>query len=145
MKPTIHLSVLALLILTSCSSVPPAERPPRYGKGVQAVMLDSTPRVFNPTVEVFQRREDLGDRPRRTIAIVSHDGWPNDQAALVTALIWKAKALGADAIILHPPEKMGYEFNAFAHSGVRYMYKGDAILWSPSSPVNPHQTPATAP
>ena len=127
--PNNFLIAVAVMLLTGCHSYDVnGTRPVRYANSVLVTVLDSTPRPFSQTIEVFQNTEELKTRPYRKIALLSHSGWPNDETLLNNALIWKAKSLGATGVILMPPGRIGYQFNLFAHSGVSYNYLAQAIV-----------------
>jgi hypothetical protein len=119
-----------LWLLTGCHTYDVnGTTPVRYANTVQVISLDSTQRPFSKAIEIFQNPDELHGRAYRKIALLSHEGWPNDETLLVNALIWKAKSLGADGVILMPSTRNGYEFNAFAHSGVSYTFHAQAIVF----------------
>ena len=122
---------VTVMLLTGCHSYDiNGTRPVRYASGVQVVSLDSTSRSFHQNIEVHQNVDELQGRAYHKIALLSHSGWPNDEALLNNALIWKAKSLGSEGVILLPPGRIGYQFNLFAHSGVSYNYRAEAIVFS---------------
>ena len=125
------LIAVAVMLLIGCHSYDVnGTRPVRYANSVQVTALDSTLRPFSKTIEVFQNADELKTQPYRKIALLSHSGWPNDEALLNNALIWKAKSLGATGVILLPPSRIGYQFNLFAHTGVSYNYLAQAIVFT---------------
>lgn len=63
-------------------------------------IYDSTPR--HPTTQVQVVRGDL-DRPYTIIAQLTAKAGKDDVETPIEALVRKAKALGADAVLLNPP------------------------------------------
>ena len=84
--------------------------PPRYAESVQVITYDSTPRPFNPSITVFYNFAGLENRPRHPIAELDKVAFPNDQALVRNALIWRAKSLGADGILMLPPSTGAISF-----------------------------------
>ena len=104
-------------------------KPVRFADTVQVISLDSTERNFSSSLEVFQSPDELKGRPYHKIAMLSCNGWPDDEGPLINAFVWKAKSIGANGVIMLPSVKGNYEFNAFARSGSRFTYKADAIVF----------------
>jgi hypothetical protein len=137
----------AAVFAAGCASTPDPNAPPRYGTSVQVVSYDSTPRPFNPDIQVFSNPNDVQGRPRHPIAQLVRVGWPNDQALIQNALIWRAKSLGADAIILLPPQYGGFEAIPFGPAGRQFSFQAEAFVW-PNHIAVPGQNatpPSTAP
>ena len=133
MKTYLVILSLTALSLTGCHSYDTnSTKPVRYADGVQVISIDSTPRKFSPTLEVFQNADELKGRPYHKIALLSRNGWPDDEGRLINAVIWKAKSIGANGVIMQSPVKGNYEFNAFARSGKRTTYKAEAIVFDAS-------------
>jgi hypothetical protein len=136
MKKNIIICFALLFLLTACNSYDVnGTSPVRYASSVQIITLDSTKRPFSKSIEVIQTKDDLHGRAYHKIALLSHEAWPNDENMVINALIWKAKSLGADGVILLPRSSNGYEFNPFAHSGVKFNYEAQAIVFEQSNPT----------
>jgi len=143
---------LAAIFIAGCASTPDPNEPPRYGTSVQVVSYDSTPRPFNPDVQVFSNPNDVQGRPRHPIAQLVRVGWPNDQALIQNALIWRAKSLGADGVILFPPQYGGFVAIPFGPSGRQYSFQAEAFVWpnhiavqAPPAATSPSSAPPNVP
>lgn len=145
MIPT--LCVAAIVAAGCASSTPDPNAPPRYGTSIQVVSYDSTPRPFNPDIQVFNNPNDVQGRPRHPIAQLVRVGWPNDQALIQNALIWRAKSLGADGVILFPPQYGGFVAIPFGPSGRQYSFQAEAFVWPNHIAVQapPSSSPMSAP
>ena len=116
-----------------CKSTNYTERPPRYGTSVQVVAYDSTPRKVNPDFQVFAREADV-PQPFKIIAMVCRNAKPQDQGLMMQAISWRAKQLGADAMIVLPPEATGYSWGMagnFAGGGPNQpIYRAHAVVYT---------------
>lgn len=134
MKPMLIILLVVVLGLTACrSTAPTGEKPPRYAKSVQVAQFDATPRAVNPDFEVFTSETEV-KRFYKAIAVLSRNAKPQDQGLMITAIIWRAKQLGADAAILLPPEGGGWSFNMFGRYGGggegEPIYRAKAIVYT---------------
>jgi hypothetical protein len=141
---------LAALLAAGCTTTVDPYAPVRYGESVQVVSYDSTPRPFNPNVIVYSTPAALQGRPYHAIADLYREGWPNDQALLMNALIWRAKSLGADGVVLLPPTLGNFVDIPFGRVGRQFNYRAQAFTWYNSPPPAPSTapsapTPPTAP
>ncbi|MGC9944468.1 MAG: hypothetical protein ABSE48_21800 [Verrucomicrobiota bacterium] len=90
----------ATLLLTGCYSYDVnGSRPVRYASGVQVATYDSTPRQPSASVRAFQSPAEV-QRPYHVIALLSREGYLRDEGLIVNALVWRAKQMGANGIIL---------------------------------------------
>lgn len=141
-----HVLCLAGLLAAGCTTTVDPYAPVRYGDSVQVVSYDSTPRPFNPSVQVFSSPAALQGRPYHLIAELYRGGWPNDQPLIMNALIWRAKSLGADGVILLPPVLGDFVDIPFGRIGRQFNFRADAFTWAtPMAPANPPPTMAPAP
>jgi hypothetical protein len=120
---------LGALLLAGCASTPDPNEAPRYGTSVDVVSYDSTPRPFNPDIQVYYNPNSVQGHPRHPIAQLVRVGWPNDQALIQNALIWRAKSLGADGVILFPPQNGGFVAIPFGPSGRQFSFQAEAFVW----------------
>src|SRR5690242_1574586 len=79
------------------------DEPVRYANSVSAAMYDTTRRAPVPTLEVFQSDQELAGRPHHVIALLSREGYPRDEGLVMNAIAWRARHLGAGAMIVLPP------------------------------------------
>jgi hypothetical protein len=86
---------------------------------------------------VFENRSQLAGRLYHPIAQLVRNGWSNDEALIDNALIWRAKSLGADGVILLPPSGGEYQFVPFGPSGHQYNFRAEAFIWTGNKPTSP--------
>lgn len=118
-KGTIPLLAIALLLI-GCEPVPHYNR-------VQMASLTGQPNKVpikqhgkvKPygTVKLFQSRAEV-TTPYEVIGIMTVAGEPGDEARFITAFLYRAADMGADAIILNP-------------SGSTFVQKGGAFIAGP--------------
>jgi hypothetical protein len=126
--------VVAILILLSVPACHNGSKPPRYAKSVSVVPFGPvSSRPVNPEFQIFPSAADV-KRPYRILALVCRHAKPQDQGLMLTAIAWRAQQLGADAMILLPPEATGYGFTdlgRFSSGGQgEPIYRAHAILYT---------------
>ena len=93
--------MLALVVplLTSCYSIDPItnEKPPRYSGGVSVALFDITPRPPTKRLDVMQTPTLPPNA--RIIARLSRPGAASKHAAMMNAIAWRARQIGADGIL----------------------------------------------
>ena len=82
--------------------------PVRYASGVQVTPYTSSPHSRLTTIEVFDNSSQV-TRPYHRLARLSRGGHRSDKGRITNALIWRARQMGADAIILEPNNTRFYE------------------------------------
>jgi hypothetical protein len=100
MKKQILLTALGLaLIVAGCatSSQQDGETPPKHAKRVQVSIYDSTPRPKTTHLDVFDTKAP--ERPYKAIALLTCEGAPKEEAAMTTAILYRARMMGADAVM----------------------------------------------
>jgi hypothetical protein len=138
MKPTLTIIALTSLIITGCYSTDPnGDKPIRYASSVQVAPYDSIQRAPSATIEVFQDASAIGNRPYHVIALLTREGYPNDEGLITSALIWRAKHIGANGIILLNTSGGGQQSFAFGNAnGIigssspgQIVFRADAIVF----------------
>ena len=100
--------LVSSLILTGCHSYDVnSSRPVRYANGVKVLEYDHTQRAPSPTIQIFDR---FNPAPAHYVALasLSRMGYLQDESLIDNALTWRARQLGANGIILLPPEQSDY-------------------------------------
>jgi len=91
--------VFGILISTGCYSTDPnGDQPIRYASGVQIAPYDSILRKPSQNIEIFQDASEV-KRRYHIIALLTREAYPRDEALITSALIWRAKHIGANGII----------------------------------------------
>ena len=119
-----HFSLLiAALLITSCATMgnkTGIEPSPRHANRVQVATFDSVLRPKTTHAEVFDDPKSL-QKPFKDIALLSCEGKPSEEAPMTQAIIYRARMLGADAIIILPPSRSGW--------GDRRVFRAKAIVY----------------
>jgi hypothetical protein len=105
----------------------PADPAPRYASRIKVAQYDLSPRAPNRSLEVFDAPPT---RPHKVIALLSHKAEPNDSAAMMNAIAWRARQLGADAIIVLPPQETGIRWNNWGVERGEPIYSANAIVFT---------------
>ena len=137
MKILCVLSVLCVLI-TGCQEYTvnskTGERVPRYAGRIQVALYDQTTRPENPNFEVFARPEDV-KRPYKIIALLAHEANPEDEAMMMNAIAYRAKKLGADAMIVLNQQANNAQVNQVVQIANNerkpQIYRANAIIYTP--------------
>lgn len=95
-----HLSALLILILllSACSSNKDPNAPPRYASSVIVTSYTTTNYPPTPDLTVYNQGDTIP--PHKIIAMLSRHGHERDQGKILNAIAWKARQLGAQAIII---------------------------------------------
>jgi hypothetical protein len=89
-----------LLAFLGCSTTPlpeVAEKQPEHAGRVQVAIYDSTSRPKTSHLDVYDTQ--LPQRPYKEIALLTCEGEPQEEAAMTTAILYRARMLGADAVM----------------------------------------------
>jgi hypothetical protein len=101
MKIQAILTSLALaLIVTGCYTPPQqhdVETPPQHAKRVQVVVYDQTTRPKTDHLDIYDTKPP--ERPYKVIALLTCEGAPKEEAAMTTAIFYRARMMGADAVL----------------------------------------------
>ncbi|MBI3880958.1 MAG: hypothetical protein HY301_12980 [Verrucomicrobia bacterium] len=128
MKKTIALATL--IVLAGCSSTPTekTEKPPDHMKRVQFIAYDNIQRPMTASLEVFT---DPPARKHKIIALITCEGAYHEEIVMTKAILFKARQLGADAVIKIPEStaKTGSGTLYGFHSGGRSVFRANAIVF----------------
>jgi len=133
MKLFVPLVVLVLSLCPGCSTTPsgnPADPAPKYAGRINVARYDVTPRVPSTAFEVFTRADEV-QQPYKIIALLSHESKPKDSGLMINAIAWRARQLGADAMILLPPQETGLRWNQWGVQKQQPIYSANAIVYTP--------------
>lgn len=128
MKTSLRLPALLLLtvIAFGCASAPTdGEKPPKHAKRVQVALYGSTPRPATATLDVLDAPPS---RPHKDIAMLTCDGENEEEAVMTRAILWKARQIGANAVVRLPPDVRRGGFGI--PNGRVYRYQ--AIVYTPN-------------
>jgi len=95
------LAIAILLTSIGCSttaSQQDAEKPPKHAKRVQVAIYDSTNRSKKSYLDIYDAPSQV-HRPFKEIALLTCEGAPKEEAAMMTAIVYRARMLGADAVM----------------------------------------------
>jgi hypothetical protein len=89
------LTLLALtLVIAGCAttSQQEVETPPKHAKRVQVAVYDSTTRPKTAHMDVYDMKPP--QRPYKSIALLTCEGTPKEEAAMTTAILYRARMMG---------------------------------------------------
>lgn len=93
---------------------------------------DSVARQPTTSVDVF--REGKPERPHKEIALLADDGGIGEQTAIEKKFVKKAKNLGGNALIMHPPVPSGVEPGAAPLSWKKtYQFRAAVVVYTEGS------------
>jgi hypothetical protein len=100
----------ALLLLAGCATDEwnaGMGKPPAKAGRVQAAIYDSTPRQPTDKLDIYEKGQKA-DRPNKPIALLTCEGAVHEEAVMLTAIVWRARLLGAHGLeILEPDAPYG--------------------------------------
>src|SRR3954471_2262619 len=127
MKRTlVKLLLLSALVVPGCSTTEKADAPPKHMKRVQFVEYDKTVRPMTTGLEVFVSPPA---RKHKVIALITCEGAYHEEVVMTKAIIYKARQLGADAVIqlgISNASTGGGTMYGASH-GTRSVFRFDAI------------------
>ena len=101
-------------------SNPSGEKQPKHAASVKIAIYDSSPREKSGFVKVFDDPKSI-QKPYKEIALLNCEGTPKEEAPMTEAIIYRARILGANAIIILPPSRSGW--------GDRRVFRAKAIVF----------------
>jgi hypothetical protein len=118
-----------LLLIIGCSSTPVStsgETPVRYARYVQVATFDSSPRSATTKLDILQTPPI---KKNHVIAELTIDGSAENEGKLINALAWKARQLGADAmVVLNPVGQRNYDALGIPEE-THWIFRADAIVY----------------
>ena len=117
---------LITLLVAGCATTPSqqrADQPPKHAKRVQIGMYDASPRGKSDHVDVYDETHPLL-KPHNDIALVTCEGTPSEESPMIEAIIYRARMLGANAVIILPPSRSGW--------GDRRVFRAKAVVYRTS-------------
>lgn len=111
--------LMTAISLTGCASVPTTSKivtgcdtpqqndvatPPKHARRVQVAIYDQTTRPKTDHLDIYDTKPP--ERPYKVIALLTCEGAPKEEAAMTTAIFYRARMMGADAV-LHAETSFG--------------------------------------
>jgi hypothetical protein len=94
------MSLALTLVVISCATTSQqhdAEAPPKHAKRVQVAIYDPTTRPIAAHLDVYDMKPP--ERPYKVIALLTCEGAPKEETAMTTAIFYRARMMGADAVM----------------------------------------------
>ena len=98
------MSLTLALVVTGCVTTTPqqgSEAIPRHAKRVQVALYGSTPRPSTTSLDVYDASPA---RPYKEIALLTCDGENSEEGVMTQAILWRARKIGADAVVRLQPD-----------------------------------------
>ncbi|HEY3931043.1 MAG TPA: hypothetical protein VGM58_01595 [Verrucomicrobiae bacterium] len=97
-KQKLLMSLALTLIVAGCATPhQDADTPPKHANRVQVAIYDSSPRPKTTHLDVYDTQPP--QRPYKVIALLTCEGAPKEEAAMTTAILYRARMMGADAVM----------------------------------------------
>lgn len=132
--------ISGLLLFEGCASDAPqaaVEKPPRFEDKVEVLIYDDTPRPPTAHLDIYE--DNKPERKYKVIALITCEGAPKDEAPAVTAIFYRARQIGAEAVMgadtvtteqENSPLLLGRNAWGFAGAGgARCVYRAKAIVY----------------
>lgn len=121
MKNLIITTVMTALLI-GCSSMPQiaSEKPPKHAKRVQVALFDSAARPPTTNLDIFDAANKV-KRSHRLVATLTCDGPPSEEGVMINAIAYRARVLGAQAMIILPQGRFW--------TG-RRIYRAEAVVYT---------------
>jgi hypothetical protein len=98
MKVTRFIAALAAVAIVGCATTPQdGEKSPKFAKRVQIVMYDTSSLPKSAYLDVYDIKPPI--RPYKIIALLTCEGAPDEEAAMTKAILYRARMMGADAVL----------------------------------------------
>lgn len=121
--------ILFVLGCRTSSTENPADPAPRYASRINVARYDITQRQPSTAFTVYDESTAI-TRPFKIIAYLSHGAKPSDSAAMLNAIAWRARQLGADGMVVLQPEDTGFSVNQFGGGHRQPVYRANAFVFT---------------
>jgi hypothetical protein len=121
------LFLIMLALLAGCAATTSqnaGEKPPRQAKRAKVVMYDSASRPSRDHIDIIEETQRI-QKPYKSIALITCEGAAHEETEMTQAIIYRARLLGADAVIMMTPRSAG--MNSF--DSLRCVFRGEAVLY----------------
>jgi hypothetical protein len=110
-KQQMLISVVVTLAITGCATRPDAENPPEHAKRVKVVdydlaagprtaaRLEAHQRPKTDHLDIYENETKPPQRPYKVIALLTCEGAAAEEAAMMEAIFYRARMMGADAVM----------------------------------------------
>ena len=116
-------ALLVTLFTAGCASNSEhkeTEKKPKHAARVQVAMYDTSPRPKSDHMDIFDETKPI-QKPHKDVALLTCEGTPREEAEMTEAIIYRARLMGADAIIILPPSRSGW--------GDRRVFRAKAVSY----------------
>lgn len=115
-RRTLLTSLSLAMVVAGCGTTSQqqgAGEPPEYADRAQVAMYDSSTRPQTSHVDVYDTTPP--QRPYKVIALITCEGAPRHEAVMTTAILYRARTIGADAVM---------------NADTAFTQKGGGVIWS---------------
>jgi hypothetical protein len=114
--------VLVAAGLAGCASTPsqnrPEKKPPKADR-VQVLRYDTTPRPATTHLDVYELAPP--EKPHKVIALLTCEGRVDQEVVMSTAILYRARQIGADAVMRADKvtsRRESFSFNRYGGGGL---------------------------
>ena len=123
-------SILLAMIAASCATpTDESGNPVKHADRVKVFMYDSKPRGRSTSVDVLDlsRGGTEPGRPYKVIAVLTCEGADYEEPEMLSAIKYRARQLGAEAVIIRPPDN---SYGLWTALSKRMVFRGQAIVYA---------------
>lgn len=127
-------AVLLALLSLGCATTSQegAERPVKHAERVKVLMYDSASRKPTTRLDIYDTSRTTAQtnqilRVHKVIALLICEGGVDEEPEMVNAINYRARQLGADGVVILPPDRTGSIWSAF---GARRIFRANAIVYA---------------
>jgi hypothetical protein len=118
--------LIGAVVISGCATTgPDGERVPRFAKRVEVVTYDASPRPRTKQLDIYDVKRPT--KAFKEIASLTCEGAPDEEAVMTEALLYRARMLGAEGVLIVAPERT-VEWTGFGGSG-RRVFRCKAIVY----------------
>ena len=112
------LGTFLTIAITGCATKEPwqqsANKPPRFADRVEVLVYEQPKMPPLPKIDIFDETQTI-QKSHRRIALLTCHGVAREEVAMTKALIYRARMMGADAVVIVSPNGRNFRAQAVVY------------------------------